>query len=246
MSQLSEVGRKSPVEWASEVPESQHVSMADLERFVANYHGASEEDLIPGEPREGSSNLPGWVIISGMLAILIVPLFGAAQYWGGGGGVRGGNLSVAYDPGRASVIVPICFGLMSLALVYFAIEWVRDGRSPSGAAVFYPLYFGGCAGLGLLLAVVRHVSFANGGALELISMWVCLAAAAGYLGGYFLGVNRTEEARRAKSQESLRNRLVRDRNAAGRILVDRGILDKSDRAGMGSPFGSFMLGDERK
>ncbi|MGH3090599.1 MAG: hypothetical protein ACRDSJ_25250 [Rubrobacteraceae bacterium] len=243
---MSKDAGKSPDEWASEVPDSENVSLGDIERVIATYRGASDEDLIPGKPRVRNSNMPAWLFIGLLLAVFIVPLFGAAQYWGGGGGIRGGNLSVEYDPGRASLIVPACFAVMTFWLIYNIVSWVRGGRNPGGGVLFYPLYFGVCAGAGLLLANVRGVKFANGGEIELMSMWVCFGVAVAHLGGYLFGVKRTEMARQMRARRDLKSKMVWDRISAGKILVSRGLIGKSDYDQMmDAPFGTFMREEGR-
>lgn len=239
---MSESDIRSAEQWARNVGEGDPHSYADVERAVLAPRSESERCAGLNPPNSASARRFVWFSVVVAMVIVVVPVLGVVQYWSGSFGARyGGNVDVDFDADRASVLVPICFGLLIAYLIWSVFDWLRAGRPRMQRFLFPGIYFGACAGLALVFANNVGVPATFGGSLEATVTWICVGVSVLAVLGYAFFGKDTQRSRDLKVRDTLRV----ERRDVGKLLVGRGLMTESElQVLISKPFGSFIR-DER-
>lgn len=179
-----------------------------------------------------------------IILTLVSSLVGPTMYFDGTvRSTRGGMVDYDFDPGRASLLVPICFGFLSLVLAWSVLGWVRNGR-PRSLEVYLTVYIGGSALLALWCARDVGVDIGFGANLESISMWICAALALIACAARLICSRKSDLPGGQGPHQNVGFELRAERRELAMILKERGHLNASDLdAALAKPFGFHLRQD---
>lgn len=245
---MSFKGYASATDWARGVPGPSPYSLRDVEAVIVHFRpdSAVVSGLRP-PMKVGIGGVSGWLGVALVMVTLVFAAVGPSMYFDGTvRSTRGGMVDYGFDPDRASWLVPISFGFLSLVLVWSILDWVRSGRRRGQLEVYLAIFIGGSAAVALWCARNIGVDIAFGANLESVSMWICAVLGLIACAARLICSRKSDLPGGKRGQQNVGFELRAERRELVMILKGRGLLNEPDlEAGLAKPFGFHLREDGR-
>lgn len=242
---MSYEGFGSAAEWARGIQSPGVRSLRDVEAAIVHFRPESvvASGLRPPE-RVGIGAIGGWLGAALIISTVVASMVGPAMYFDGRSrSTRGGIVEYEFDADRASLLVPIAFGFLSLALVWSVLSWVRSGR-PKSREAYFAVLIGGSALWALWSARDVGIDISFGENLESLCMWICAALALITCVIRLTCSRKSDLPAGKRAHQNVGFELRAERRELAMILTGRGLLNEPDlEAALAKPIGFHLRED---